>query len=511
MIAGLALLSLLAACGSTVQLNGATPGGVGLGASEGAVALGEDGMVLASEGTSTTTGAGGSTTAVGGTTAGGTTAGATGTAATGTPTTSTGAGGKGARAAGTGVMGPGVTKDEIVVGIALADEASRAGNENLLGASGLAGGDSERYYEIMREEINRAGGIAGRKVQYSKFRYSTADGSQVSQLEQEACEYWTSDNRAFTGELTASENFLNCAESRQLATTGESLTGTDDQIFAKYPHHLQLAAMSLTRQMTIMPRGLKQQGFFDRGYKLGIVTYNDPVFARVVDGVLLPALRAQGKTVDPDHIQRVKKLNSNEELGELTAQIQSAVLKFKSEGVTHVLIIEENALVTLLFTRSAENQNYRPRYGLNSQNGPTALRDNVPAGQYNRAVGVGWLPTLDVPANELPPNRAQERCLAKYAKHGERPANANNAAIMVGICERMEFLKAAIEAGAPDITIDSFIRGAESLQGTFPSYMSMGTMAIGPGRHAGAAYYRHLKYDAGCNCFHYTSKPIRAG
>ena len=134
---------------------------------------------------------------------------------------------------------------------------------------------------------------------------------------------------------------------------------------------------------------------------------------------------------------------------------------------------------------------------------------NVPEGQYNRAVGVGWIPQLDVPEDEVPPNKARDACMARFAKYGQEPANGNNAAIMAGACEQLDFINAAVEAGGPDITVDSFIRGAESLGDTFPAYQGLGNANFGPGRHAGAAFYRLLKYDPGCHCFHYASKPIR--
>lgn len=532
-IAALVVLGMLAAgCGSTVQvgLQGADGTGMqvapGALSSEGVVAL-DDGMTV---GGSTAPGAAGTNTtgtAVGGGGGAGGGSGAVAPAA-GSPSggtapattvggSSDGDGGSGGESTpgssdgqqGAGRMGPGVTADEIVIGIAIADEASKAGNENLLGASGMTQGDTERYYEIVRDDINRRGGIAGRKIRYSVFRYSTADGAQVSQLEQEACARWTQDDRAFAAELTSSDNFLTCAERNQLATTADVLSTSDDRTFATYPHHLQLSGMSLTRQMQIFPGGLDRQRYFEPGYRLGIVTYDHPAFARAVDGTLVPALQRLGKQVHTD-IQRVTYLNSNEELGQLTAEMQSAVLRFKSQGITHVLIVEANALLTLLFTRSAENQDYRPRYGLNSQNGPTAIAGNVPPAQFRRAIGVGWAPQLDVPASELPANAARDRCFAMYAKEGQKPADANNGAIMAGICERMEFLKAAVEAGGPDVTIDSFARGAEALGDSFPSYTGLGNNVFGPGRHAGGAFYRLLAHDADCHCFHYTSPPARA-
>jgi hypothetical protein len=411
----------------------------------------------------------------------------------------------GSAPSGTGTMGPGVTADEIVIGIGIADDANTV-NEANLGTSGLTQGDTERYYEVMGKAINEAGGIAGRKVRYSIFRFSNSN-TNSSQNEQEACAHWTQDDRAFTVMFSYGTNFLSCAQQNQLSTTFSGLTYSDDQIYATYPTHIEHSAMSLTRQMVNLPKGLVAEKYFDAGYKLGIITYDQPTSARAVDDTLVPELTRLGHKVTD--IRRISYLESTNDVGKLTAEMQSAILSFKSDDITHVIIVDEKGVLTLLATAAAENQNYHPRYGLNSQNGLTVLASQVPPGQFNRAVGIGWFPQLDVPERELPPNADRERCLATFKKHGAEPANANNAGVMVGICERMNFIKAAVEAGGPDITAESFARGAELLGSSFPSALGLGNNVFGPGRHAGAGYYRHVRYDSACTCFHYTSKPIR--
>lgn len=520
--AALVVCTVLAAgCGSTVQvgLEGSTgqpaEGESGLAAPGEPLVAGDDGLTFegdAGDAGASSGGAGGGGTAAGGaaTASGGTTAsGGGGGAAASSDAAAGGAGGSGqsggTAAGATGRMGPGITAKEIVIGIGIADDANTA-NEANLGTKGLTRGDTERYYNIMREKINKSGGIAGRKVRYSVFRFSNTN-TDSSRNEQAACAHWTQDDRAFTAMFSYSANFLSCAQKNGMSTTFSGLTYSDDRIYATYPTHIEHSAMSLTRQMLNLPKGLVAEKYFDKGYKLGVITYDQPTSARAVDGTLAPALARLGHKITD--IRRISYLQSTNDLGKLTAEMQNAVLSFKTQGITHVIIVDEKGVLTLLATAAAENQNYRPRYGLNSQNGLTVIAGQVPPGQLNRAVGIGWFPQLDVPERELPPNAGRERCLATFSKHGEEPANANNAGVMVGICERINFVKAAVEAGLPDITAESFARGAESLGSSFPSAMGLRNNIFGPGRHAGAGYYRHVRYDRECNCFHYTSKPIR--
>jgi hypothetical protein len=521
----IATLGILAAgCGSTVQVGLEGAGPAGGEADSGMVAFEDDGLTMDSadagddgtfdtvdDGTAAAGGAGGGAVAAGaaGTSgSGGGGSGGGGSGGAGGAAAGSGGGGSGSRTssgAGGGRMGPGVTADEIVIGIAIPDDGDTVNNANL-GTDNLTQGDTERYYNLMREEINSSGGIAGRKIRYSIYRFSNTN-TNSTQMEQAACAHWTQDDRAFTATFSYSPNFLSCAQRNGLSTTFSGLTFSDDRIYATFPTHIEHSAMSLTRQMLNLPKGLVAEKYFDKGYKLGVITYDQPTAARAVDGTLKPALARLGHKITD--IRRISYLESTNDVGKLTAEMQNAILSFKTQGITHVIIVDEKGVLTLLATAAAENQNYRPRYGLNSQNGLTVLASQVPPGQFNRAVGIGWFPQLDVPERELPRNPSRERCLATFKKHGQEPANANNAGVMVSICERINFVKASVEAGLPDITAESFARGAESLRGSFPSALGLGNNFFSPKRHAGAAFYRHVRYDPQCTCFHYTSKPIR--
>lgn len=537
----LVMVALATACGSTVQVGQgglAVDGSNGLSPSDAALASGDGLSVDGTAGLDPATGqpaapgtAGGAAgTTNGGATIAGGSAGATtpGASGSGGRTAAGGSGTPGAgsddpaspgRAPGTqpnsprspggrsGVVGPGVTATEITVGMTYATD--NGANDELLGAAGITQGNQRRYWRIMRDQINAEGGIAGRKVRLSEYGYSTATGAEVARLESEACEYWARDDRAFVASgFSNSDRFLTCLKSNGIASTGSTLMIQDDPAMVPFPGHFIPGGMSLTSQMVNMTRGLVALKYFDRGYKLGVVTTDTPPFVRSVEGTLRSSLAKHGLKIEAE-VQRIRPLESTNDVAEITAQIQSAVLKFKTEDVTHVMIIEEDGLLTLLFARSAENQDYRPRYGVNSQNGGTLIAGVAPEGQFSRAVGIGWMPAIDVRASEMPNSPEARRCLAMFKREGEEPPDANVRAIMLSVCEDMRFFKASIERGLPDITYDSFRRGAESLGSSFPSFTGTGNAVIGPGHHAGVANYRHVRYDGGCTCFHYTSRLIR--
>lgn len=558
-LAALVTATALTACGSTVAVDGGV-------VAAGQVVVAEDGTVATEAGdglafvppSSTTPGSGSGavtstggartgTTTSGGTTSGGTTStggtsgGSSGSPGTTTPGTTPDPGGDGGGDPGdpapdpqptdgtqpppatTGKTAPGVTADEIVIGIAIADDSS-PGNSELLGVD-ISTGDVERFYEIVRDEVNANGGIAGRDVRYSIFRYSTAGGAQISQLEQQACEYWARDDRAFVVNLTTSANFLGCANDNGLVNVNSTLSASDDRTFTEFPFHVEASAMSLTRQQPNLVAGLEQQGWFgprpgqvvapgQPAYVLGTVMWDAPPFVRAFEDSWLPALAARNIPFDDANQARIRPLESNEDLAEISAQMQSAVLRFSANGVTNVNFVEDSALLFLLFARSAENQGYRPRYGLTSQSGNTTIgRTLADAGsgeQMRDALGIGWIPAFDVPADERPVTPAAKGCLDLMAREGAASDEDNVRANQLGACEYVGLVKAAVEAGLPDITRESFIAGIDRLGTSFGSYGSLETNAFGPEptRHAGAHSWRPVAWDPDCVCFHYTGNAV---
>ena len=96
------------------------------------------------------------------------------------------------------------------------------------------------------------------------------------------------------------------------------------------------------------------------------------------------------------------------------------MLRFRTEGVTHVIPVDEDGVLTLLFTTSADGQGYRPRYGLGSQSGGTLIASQAPPSQFERAVGMGWLPVLDVPADEIPAEPGRPRSASRSSRRRAR-------------------------------------------------------------------------------------------
>ena len=182
--------------------------------------------------------------------------------------------------------------------------------------------------------------------------------------------------------------------------------------------------------------------------------------------------------------------------------------------MSHVFVLDVSGVLSLLFSREADTQGYKPRYGSNTQNGWQALADagTVPAGQLPGVVGIGWLPSIDVPASENTDNGpysndARKRCMKLMKDNGETYADVNAAAVALGACDSFWFFREVMKLAPAPISRANYLLGVHALGGSFQSTGVFATR-FDPTHHDGAAAYRHWSYVPRCQCVQYTSDNI---
>ena len=210
----LGALVLLAGCGSTVQYSGSasvtTGGDTGLG---GPVAVGQSGT------------GGGASPAVPG--QGGTApAGTTGSTAAGSGQVPVGGAPTAVPLPGGGPeTGLGFTKDTIKIGYATADDYNAFAGS--LGINGVtASGDPKVQMQAVVNDINKRGGLLGRKIVLVPHDYNTAQTvNDPASANQAACADWTEDNHVFAVVLAPiiEDTLLSClAKARTPLQRGRS-------------------------------------------------------------------------------------------------------------------------------------------------------------------------------------------------------------------------------------------------------------------------------------------------
>jgi len=372
-------------------------------------------------------------------------------------------------------------------------------------------GDEQQQFQALVDDANANGGLAGHRIRAVYFANSAA-ATNDDQANQEACAFFTQDQRSFavfTSQNIANALLRSCLGRHNIPLVKNYLADVGEATMRRFPLYLMPSTMNLDRIAATQPAALEAMRFFARDASVGIVTQDDAEFAHAVDNVLVPLLAKRGHEVRA--IARFQTPTDANSIQAGAAAASNAVLRFRQEGVDHVVFLSPNGFPATVFTNAAESQQYHPRYAFTSQDAIQALVEaglvQNPSAQLRGAVGIGWIPSIDVPFltqgqfNDRPRNR---QCLNVLAKRQQRPDSSQELLHMVLNCDAFWLIRDAL-AGRT-LTPASVTEGVNALGRRFPVAASFASRLAGD-RHDGAAQYRQFAYTGSCGCFRYTTPP----
>ena len=420
------------------------------------------------------------------------------------PSSTREAGGSDASAAADGpATGRGFTEDEIRIGYLTWKDVSNAGSG--LGYA-VDYGDQERIATAIIDDINSRGGIGGRKVVPVFYDYQTSDILTSPEAgDQAACSRMTEDTEVFavvavTGIL--GEVLPSCLAEHETPLIANTNIPYVRQAFEQWSPYFFSTASPMTERF--LPVWLQ------RSEAIGYFTGWD-----TTAGAAGPAPVKVGLLISNSEGGRLFGDLVTAELGRLgyevavtyevddafdTDGMSSAVLQFRSQGVTHVI---PESLLMLLFPQSAESQQYRPRYAVSTAAAPILVQSATPPQQLAGALGVGYFPSYDVENAQDPgdPSPAATHCREIQHAAGNDPNQRESWNLMGKACDGFAFVAAAVErAGLRD---DAIFEGAAAIE-SIPSTGAFG-ITFGPGRPDGVGAVRDLGYDLECECFTFLS------
>lgn len=495
----------LSACGSTVPL--------GAGAGSGQLASGDDGLGLGVEQTQTpgSAGAGGGDDTL---TAGGpresadpSPDGATGTdngTPTAAPTTT---------ANGFPLSGRGFTASTLNVGFGVSSDDSAA----VLSAFGVAGledlGDPKAQFNAVLKDINAHGGIAGRKVVAVFHGYDTTEIiNNPSGAAQKACADMNEDHKivAMLGPGVTNDTAKSCftkAGIPMLVPAGlENPPAFRASTYNRYPGYIGIGGMNGDRFFGTAVERMHGSGFFEKwntGSGKPGGTQPVKIGALVLDNASgTETLATYNRALAKFGMKVSEVTRLPEDVSSAIAVGTSAVLRYRSAGITHVLGI------TIPFASTAQQQGYHPRYFVNVAFQVVAQSSSEK--QLNGAMTFGYQPMFDTDVQHYPgdPNANTTKCVNVMKASGQPPTNNQMKLSMVTTCDMLYTLKAAVDSTGGDLSTAGIIRGYESL-GTKAPIGSTWVNEFGPGEHASARALRDMVYNAGCKCFFYADKVNR--
>jgi hypothetical protein len=452
----------------------------------------------------------------GGGAGGGTVSGGTGGAGGGPAAAGGGSGGGGSGAAASGAMGPGISANTIKIGIAYADDAEEA--NRALGAAGATQTSFRRAYEAMIKYVNEHGGAANRKLEPVFHKLSVTSTEPYEQQDQEVCAHWTRDDPVFVADGGfKTDNGLACLQKNGVAMIANNgLRFKSRASFQRYPAYMEHDGIDNDAIARMYADHMKKMRFFNKGYKLGIITWDDPDYAGPTRGTLVSRLKRHGiKVSDITYIRTPESSGDN---GETVAQIGNTAVRYKGEGITHVMIMEGGGAIALFFMRSAERQQYRPRYGLHSGSGGTAVAALLAPGgeqearnQLEDSVMVGWTPTIDVRPEDMPSwasPSSQKLCYKQMRKGGVKMDSQNAKAQALGICDHVWSIQASLDATHAAyngvLNQETWYRAIGRI-GSLQLTHGMG-FQVSPSNRDGLELATEAKFINSCTCFKYVGK-----
>jgi hypothetical protein len=398
---------------------------------------------------------------------------------------------------------PGTTATTIKVGFPYLAQEDANTFTSAVGASGIAVGDTRAQFNALVEEVNSNGGILGRKVVPVFFKLDSAQTSESQQQSQ--CEHFTRDNRVFAVMMGLGRTLRACLNKAGVPNISGRLSVAGDSEFREAPLYVEPSAIGLDGIGRSYPQQLSEAGFLKKStteteVKLGVIYFQEPAFANAYKNHLKPGFAKVGVPVTADAAV------PNDNLAALNSAVQSAVLRFNSEGINRVTFLDYDAFTVGFFMVSAEQQGYRPTYAINSQNAPANLaaqKDAVSENQLRGTYLIGWRPTYDVSSDDklVPPG--QKKCLDAVRSRNVAIPSRNGQGSVTSFCDSLFFLKAALER-AGNVSASAFLAGTNALGSSYVPAATYRT-TVGQDKHDGASSVRQGHYVDECACFRYMS------
>jgi len=381
----------------------------------------------------------------------------------------------------------GVTPTEIKLGFMLQNTAG-------LNSAGFSTGqrtDGPRYIQALVDHVNRAGGVAGRKV-VSAFRYTdpTSVGDAAA-----ACQAMVSDQKVFGVVDVASivdTGGIDCIANRGNTPFVHSVEWSRDWQKRSRGNDVSYQA-AIDRISVTWARDLAAAGWIGKDSVVGILGDKCPATEPTIRNVLKPALERAG-------VKQVVVGTHDCTIEAVASQPPNIATQFRLAGVNRVLIVS-NFVSGQVFISSAASQGYKPRYSISDWFllSADATDRNYDPDQFDGAIGIASLGNM-LPASGKPAYPGWERCSKIATDAGLPPVDhATESSELLSLCDNFFLMVDALNRAGTNPTRAAWVKALESL-GEHPSAV-FGPSRFGPGKYSGSDQVHTIQWQRGCRCF----------
>jgi hypothetical protein len=385
----------------------------------------------------------------------------------------------------------GVSATEMKIGVTLVNIAGAAAN-TLFGVPSAA--EQKSDYEAVIAAVNREGGIACRKLVPRYWEVNPVDLRDTQQTCLDVAQAGVFANLDVGAWTLAGPA---CFAQNKIPYFGGGNFISQKQAESLYPYVFAFNTFdNLQRDTTF---GLRDRGFFDpaKGFKkLGFFhrDCNPEVISKQLEWFRRAGV-AESQVVSYNFGCPFGTANP--------ADVTQAVLKFKSEGVTHVTY--SNAVGDLpSFTRTAQQQAFKPMYGLPDDAMIQIFYGSQPPDRNNLTNAIAIVPSRDAEERTpgYQPSAGTQRCNAAYAA-AKLPAvyrETGSGPLAGNVCNQLWMLKAGVENAAA-LRQDQVALGLQKAKSVDFSYPQGPNDFSAPKVTYGGQFWRVAQLMPSCGCW----------
>jgi len=410
-------------------------------------------------------------------------------------TVATGAAAKASAAA--GCISPpggdqGITANEMHVAILLIALGGAMAN-SLVGVPSLA--EQQADYDAVIDDVNTHGGVACHKVVPHYYQGNPIDSTALQQV----CLQIVQDKPFFVidgGNYFLYPQLLTCYSQHTVPIYSVALVPLRTQR-SQYPYLFASAIQEVVHHNAVL--GLGQRGWFGAGNgfaKLGLLyrSCNADLPGEMMSWLAQAGVPA-GKIVRHDVGCPAATAPPSD--------LQQAVLDFKTNGVTHVVMVEDE-IDFANFTTLAERQGFRPKYSVpDSEIGQTYVQQHPDFDNITNAISITQTRMGEERTPGMAPTGQTAACDAILVAHHRPKTYVSPDGLGGNDCNALWMLKAAAEH-APALRRDALAPGLQA-SGTLDLAFPRGPADFrAPYTTYGGQMWRVAEFVRSCACWRVT-------
>ena len=379
----------------------------------------------------------------------------------------------------------GVSATQIKVAVTLTNIVGPAAN-SIFGIASPA--DQQKWYEAQLDDINKKGGIACRGVVATFYPTNPSDQNELQQRCLEIAQsgvFAEIDNGSY-----AIYPQKHCFAQHRIPFFGGYMLFRDE-IDAFYPYLFNISEFDTIDRNTVF--ALKDRGFFNIPGKLGF-TYRD------CDQPLVKKWFEWFQQAGVPSSQMVPYDFGCPAVFANASDIEAAVLKFQQNGVTH-LTAHQLVGDFANFSNVAEQQGFRPKYGLPDESMIDVAYGSQAPNSNNivDAIAIAQGRSGEEHTPGATPAAGTAKCDAVYQAHGIAPTYKLPAGAGY-VCSQLWMFQAAIN-NAPVFRPEALAAGLQRARSLDVSYPAGPNDFSGLRQTTGGQFWRVAQFMADCKCW----------